>query len=412
MASGAPGVAFPTMPAEHVTATPALRADVERLASQLDDWGRRYLTRDWKPALEELRAALGEVEATFERLAALSDPAELLSVAAPLGATGFGWAVELDDLVNNIAFRKMAGALACATAFCPALPETVRASCDFVAGLGLSGGRQLDMARTSLERALVVRTRLLGPADGSTLEAAHALAVCHFFNKAFPEAQALFKAAYDGRKQLLGESHPTTLQSLQRFAEGLTLQGKVAAAEALQRVALSGLEAALGPDHPRTIFSATGLGICFRIRGDFGPALALLQKSAERLARTRGVAHPTTLNTLLTASTCLNHQRQHAEALAVQQPALETAMTALGDDHDTTLLLVIATAISLGELGRFQEALALAQPALPRMLATLGPFHPDVQRMPKYFITWSSRLQAGSGAAALGRGRGRGRGRR
>jgi hypothetical protein len=87
-----------------VAATPALRADVERLASLLDDWGRRYLTRDWRQPLDAALAAADELEAVFARLAALSDPAELLSVAAPLGATGFHWTFAFDDVLRIGAF--------------------------------------------------------------------------------------------------------------------------------------------------------------------------------------------------------------------------------------------------------------------------------------------------------------------
>jgi hypothetical protein len=61
MASCAPSGAAAAAPgAPHVAATPALRADVERVASLLDDWGRRYMSRDWRPALMELQAARGE----------------------------------------------------------------------------------------------------------------------------------------------------------------------------------------------------------------------------------------------------------------------------------------------------------------------------------------------------------------
>jgi tetratricopeptide (TPR) repeat protein len=428
-----------------VAASPALRADVERLAYQLEDWARRYQSREWRPALAELRAARGEVEATFVRLTTLSDPAELLSVAAPLGATGFRWVANLDDLIESPAFSGLALALSRAAVSCGA-PEPVRASCDFVLGEAIYFGSQFSRARPLLERALEARSRLLGPADVDTLCAQHALGACVHQMGAYAEAQPLIRAAYEGRKRLLGPNDPATLLSLQLFGGSLITLGKAAAGEALLGVAVRGLEEALGPDNPHTLYAVTTLGLRCKDRGDVSQAEALLRRvvegtvaglgeessalglyrselgrlllhtrrpaeaesflrqAVEGLSRIRGAAaDPTMLQLRSDISVCLYDQGRHAEALALQQQLLATATAALGANHETTICMAMFTARTLAALGRHQEALALAQPTLPRAQATLGPDDPDTRAL----STLISKLQAGANAPAHGRGRGR-----
>ena len=220
MAGGAPAGAT-----DAGAASPALRADVERLASLLDDWGRRYLTRDWRPALEAVRAASGEVESLFARLAALGDPAELLSAAAPLGASGFHWALDLHALIDFRAFKPAADAL-CRASEASGAPEVVRASCAFAAGLALIETGLRPQARPLLERTLALRTRVLGVNSREALDVQHLLGVGKYFLRAYDEAEGVLRAAYEGRKRLLGPGDASTLLTLQYLAACVGLTGK------------------------------------------------------------------------------------------------------------------------------------------------------------------------------------------
>jgi hypothetical protein len=247
MAGGAPAGAT-----DAGAASPALRADVERLASLLDDWGRRYLTRDWRPALEAVRASSGEVESLFARLAALGDPAELLSVAAPLGATGFRWAVAFDRALLLGAFGAMADAL-CRAAEASGAPEVILSSCAFAAGTAHCAADDLDRARPLLERAVALRVRFLGVTSREALDAQLILGACMYKQDALAEAEVVLRAAYDGCKRLLGPGDASTLRILEHLATCVELLGNVRQGEALLGVVLQGQEAALGPDHPRTL---------------------------------------------------------------------------------------------------------------------------------------------------------------
>jgi len=407
-----------------VAASPALRADVERLAFQLDDWGRRYLTREWRPALEELRAARGEVAATLERLAALSDAAELLSVAAPLGATGFRWAADLIDSMERVAFIGMGRALHHAADSCPALPELVRASVDHAAARARLLEREFEQAARLLERALEARTRLLGPADGATLDTTHALGVCMHAQYLFAEAQSLLKAAYDGRKRLLGPNDPATLHSLQLFCHSAIITGQTATVEALLRVTMAGQEAALGPDHPHTLGTVELQALLCTRRLDLAAAEALYRRtlagnaaahgeasfytlqSRRRLiecllqlpgrkqealplcaqqvvvtSHALGASHPDTLQAIGRQAECLVSVGRSAEALPLARTALETAKAALGPTHDTTLFLTTLMGVALFKAGRPAEARELVQRELPAMRALRGDADPKVQTM-------------------------------
>jgi tetratricopeptide (TPR) repeat protein len=397
-----------------VAATPALRADVERLASRLDDWWRRYLTRDWQPALTDLRAAHEEAKALFFRLAALSDGAELLSVAAPLGATGFRWATELpaeDRFADTLAFHDLARALQKAAEAC-GTPEIVRASCGLVAGRSFFCECHAHLAQALLEGALEVRRRLLGASSREALDAQHELGAFHCHQGRYAEAEAAFRAAYDGRKRLLGAGDADTLRSLQCLADSLTEQaGKAAAGEALLRVALQGLEAALGPDHPYALnalyslgyaakergelaaaegffrraldSSASGLGedheatcdqreelgSCLMLQGRHAEAEPHLRHLAELWPRTRGAADPFALAAQMNLATCLTRQGKHSGALDVLRPALAAASAELGSTHRSTLTLAEGVIEALVALRSFSEAKALAERTLPRLRA-------------------------------------------
>jgi hypothetical protein len=414
----APAAAAPDAPAAQtaVAATASLRADVERLAWLLEEWVQRYLTRDWRAAVAAALAASDDLEAMFERLAALSDPAELLSVAAPLGATGFAWAVNLvmiDDS-NLGSFYGLAAALLRAAESC-AVHETVRASCEYVAGL--VAGYEGDMAEglRLLSRAQAVRARVLGPASREALDALSAMGRYKLVFSA-SEAEALFKEAHEGLTRLLGAGAVATLQSLCNQAQSLEVQGKCAEAEALYGTVLQGQEAALGPDHPDVCATAGHIGDCCEARKDlataehhfwralnscaaglgeghentlrFGMLLAcfftrherwadaapLYTRAMEQATLHFGAADPLTLEAQAGLTLCLVSQKFFKSAVKLLTPVLE----ALGAPHESMRQrLVVLMVQSLAGVGRTHAALALAQRELPDMLAALGPENPN-----------------------------------
>jgi tetratricopeptide (TPR) repeat protein len=400
-----------------VAATPALRADVERVASLLDDWGRRYQSRDWRPALAAARAARDEVQSLFERLAALSDPAELLSAAAPLGATGFRWAAELpmgDRFIECPAFHALGRALRRAGET-SGVAETVRASCDFGAGIACGTMELCDGAFPLLERALAVRERALGAGSREALDVRHALGQLRFETAEWAEAEPQLKAAYDGRKRLLGPNHPATLHSLQYLAMTLHSGGKAAAGEALLGVALAGLEAALGPSHPFVLATLNNLGTFYVVRRDPAAAEALFRRSLEGCVDGLGEPHKETRVSRLNLAHCLLRlerpseaeplfrraaerntegaddedavraeasvqvvecmvrTERYAQALARARSIAKTVGAALGKSHPSSTHLVLVTAEALAGLGRMQEAGELAAREHPRLCAELGP---------------------------------------
>jgi tetratricopeptide (TPR) repeat protein len=449
-ASGAPDVALdagvasaavPDAPAAaaapHVAATPALRADVERLASQLDDWGRRYLTRDWKPALDAVRVARDELDAVFDQLSALTEPAELLSVAAPLGATGFKWAVELpvdESFIDDAPFHDMARALHEASMAC-GVPETVQASCDLVVGRSFFCECCEPKARALLERALGAFTRNLGAGSHEALDAQYALGHFHYHRGRYAAAEAALQPAYEGRKRLLGPDDPSTLTALYVLANSHVRQGRGAAGEALMREAQAGLEAALGPDHPHVLntvldlgtralrledypaaerhlrralkSSAAGLGPDHSetqtVRRELARTLLRMQRFADagaqyghlarHLSRTRGPGHEKTLDALAFEGTCLQRSGQQAAALALVSSALPAARAELGAYDGTTVQFISVNIDALSGLGRKAAAVELAERELPGIAEAMGPDHPIVLKL----------------TALLRRGRGAGR---
>jgi tetratricopeptide (TPR) repeat protein len=354
------------------------------------------------------------VEAVFARLSALSDPAELLSVAAPLGATGFRWAVDLIEYISFSAFDGMAVVLHRAAESCGAA-QTVRASCDFAAAV--LRVTQFQLALPLLEGALEVRNRVLGAASREALDVRHALGLCTYHHGAYAEAEPHFKAAYDGRKRLLGARDSATLHSLCNLAMTLHGQGKAAACGALMGVALPGLEAALGPLHPHTLTSVYSLANIAFMRKDYaaaaplfrralegcvaGPlgeehglavlsrdqltdclvgldrpsdAEPLFRRAAELCTRSHGAADERALVAQARLAGCLARQGRHAESLELARATLRAA-SGRGEAPKIAMSLSVLEVDALTALGRVGEALSLAQREQPRMLARLGPDH-------------------------------------
>jgi hypothetical protein len=377
MASGAPPGAAAAAPdaltaaaAPPGAASPALRADVERLASLLDDGGRRYLTRDWRPALEAVRAASGEVESLFVRLVALGDPAELLSVAAPLGATGFHWAVAFDLILPLDAFSAMADALRRAAEAVGA-PEVILSSCAFAAGLAhCATANDFDLARPLLERALALRTRVLGATSREALDAQLMLGVCRYSQGAYAEAEGVLRAAYDGRKRLLGPGDASTLLTLQYLAACVGSTGNDRQAEALLGVALSGLDVALGPDHPLTLAALGSLAEFPLARGADAAAEPMLRRLLDSHIANYGEDDVETGASRHDLADCLLRLGRPAEAEPLYRQEAARLTREHGASHELTLEAIALLSSSLK--GRAAEALELLRPALETATAALG----------------------------------------
>lgn len=71
-----------------------------------------------------------------------------------------------------------------------------------------------EQARTYIERALVIREQVLGPAHSDTAQSLNSLGILSIWQGKYEQAEPLLQRALTIREQILGPMHPDTAQSL------------------------------------------------------------------------------------------------------------------------------------------------------------------------------------------------------
>jgi len=235
--------------------------------------------------------------------------------------------------------------------------------------------------QSHLEKAVLIRTRALGPEHPETLASQCSLARALGYRNQLAQARALYTRVLEGQTRVLGADHPDRLATLSALA-WVTLhsgQHRTAAGEA--QAAYDACLAALGESHIETIRAAQVLATA--LYENFQPAKAE-QLAAENLAlcrRTLGDSHRLTFNSLTTLGLIYQRQRKHAEAEALHREAFAIKQRLLGPEHPSTLISANNIAYALqeqgGQTGKLEEARQLLESVLETKRRVLGPEHPS-----------------------------------
>ena len=164
------------------------------------------------------------------------------------------------------------------------------------------------------------------------------------------------------REKALGPEHPDTATSLNNLAFLLTDQGDLAGARPLFERALAIREKALGPEHPDTAMSLNNLAVLLQDQGDLAGARPLYRARAGDLRKgARPRASQTPIARAAICPACCFVIGHPTEALALGETALAAHDKALGPDHAWTKDSARVTADALDALGRAEEAKALRE---------------------------------------------------
>ncbi len=237
---------------------------------------------------------------------------------------------------------------------------------------------KLPEAKATLERALAIREKVLGPDHLDVAATRINLGTVLEEMGDYPNARAHLERALAMREKALGPDHPDVALSLNNLGIVLMDMGDYEQARATHERALAVQEKALGPDHPDVAASLNNLSNVAMVTGDYARARVTLERALAIWEKALGPDHPDVAGLRINLGVVLRETGEYPQAAATLERARAIWEKALGPDHP-------AVAESLEELGRTlirQGQLQAARPLLERARAlrekALGPAHPDL----------------------------------
>lgn len=232
-------------------------------------------------------------------------------------------------------------------------------------------------AQRQLERAVDLRSRMLGEDNRDTLVTRQTLALVWQDQGKFSQAASMLAKILAVRRRALGENHSDTLETMSALADAYQAQGAYADAEPLFAQVVKGQRRVLGEEHPDTLSSMGNLAVLYRLQGKYSQAETLYTKVWKLQERILGQEHPDTLSTMSNLVVVLRIRGNYAQAEPLSHGVLEARRRILGEDHPDTLLSMNIHALLCQDRGRYSEAEPLFIHVLEARRRVLGPEHPN-----------------------------------
>jgi CHAT domain-containing protein/Tfp pilus assembly protein PilF len=232
--------------------------------------------------------------------------------------------------------------------------------------------------RELAQRAIEIKTEVLGSDHALVAESLNNLAVISFFIGDYDAAGSLWERAVEIRERTLAPDDPRLAQTLNNLANLLQTIGDYDAALPLYERALEIRKQALGPESARVADSLSNLGVLVASMGDYTRARSLLEEAIAIKKKALGPEHPKVASSMNSLAYVLDVIGDYEG----ERPLLEEAMriweATLGPDHPR----VAATLNNIAEIerrtGEFDAALGHYRRSLAISENALGPDHPRV----------------------------------
>jgi tetratricopeptide (TPR) repeat protein len=235
---------------------------------------------------------------------------------------------------------------------------------------------QLNKALPLAEKALKLRTEILGEKHPRTLSSLNNLAMIYKDLGSLGKALPLSESAYRLTKEVLGAKHPRTLISLNNLAMIYKDLGSLDEALPLFESAYRLSKEVLGAKHPNTLISLNNLALIYQDLGRLDEALPLFE-SAYRLSKeVLGAKHPFTLTILNNLASIYQAVGKLDDALPLYESAYRLTKEVLGAKHPNTLTSLNNLAAIYQYLGRLNFAKPLYESCYHLRKEVLGAKHP------------------------------------
>jgi eukaryotic-like serine/threonine-protein kinase len=247
---------------------------------------------------------------------------------------------------------------------------------------GTIGQTYLDLglypeARTQLERAFDLHSRVLGPENPKTLRTMSRLGTAARHQGKYAESEALFRRAMETQRRVLGAGHGDTLYSMNGLGTAYRGEGKYAQAEALDRQDLEIRRRLLGPEHPNTLVPMTNLALDYREQGKYSLAEEISSQTLEMKRRVLGPEHPATLKSMNNLADIYSIQGKYAIAGKIYRETAQIQSRVLGREHPDTLLSMNNLAETFIYQRKYEQAGKLLNQTLEIKSRVFGPGDPN-----------------------------------
>jgi hypothetical protein len=297
-----------------------------------------------------------------------------LALTSVEGQDRFGGAGK-EALSKDTTLRELLDRAAAKLRACNDLDPRTEAELCWIVGVNYRAVGEATKAIGFLERAVQLRSDLLGRDHAATLNAMDSLAVAYSAGGKWDLALPLSEESLKLHKAKLGPEHPDTLISSRNLALAYLHAGKVDLALALCEEALKLSKATLGPEHLETLRGMNCLAAAYRAAGKYDLALPLLEESLKLHKARLGPEHHYTLRTMGMVAVAYQEAGKPDLALPLLEETLRLTKAKLGPDHPDTLRSMNNLAGAYQEAGKLNLALPLLEEALKLHKARLGPEH-------------------------------------
>jgi CHAT domain-containing protein/tetratricopeptide (TPR) repeat protein len=219
-------------------------------------------------------------------------------------------------------------------------------------------------ALTTIERAVEIREKLLGPEHRETVNALHNLATICFHTGDYARAESLHRRVLSIREKLLGPEDVEVATSLNNLSLVYLETEQYSKAEPLIHRALAIKEKVLGPEHLSLASTLINLGIINQKRGDYASAEPFYQRALAIRKKELGEENPEVAAVLDNLGLLYSELGDYAKAAPLHQKALAIFEAALGAEHPEVAIAVTNLALCYRDLGELNKAEQLHQRAL------------------------------------------------
>jgi tetratricopeptide (TPR) repeat protein len=279
---------------------------------------------------------------------------------------------QIGDLATaeRLAFRGVTGA--------EVLGESQHQHMNSISNLGLVYYHQsrFKEARDQWIRALEMGRKLFGSNYVDT-GIGNQLALLHYQEGRFDEAEKLHVEIYERRMLVLKEHHPETLGAMGSLANTYHFQGRLEEAVAMKIRVLEGRRKYMGENHPETLGAMGSLATTFSDQGHLAEAEDLQEKVMLGRKEQWGDQNPEFLSAKGALSYTFYLQKRFSEAEAYQQQVLDVRKNLWGEQHIETLGAMRYLAKTYHGQKRLDKAAELQQQAKIGIGTLLGENHPE-----------------------------------
>jgi serine/threonine protein kinase/Flp pilus assembly protein TadD len=230
-----------------------------------------------------------------------------------------------------------------------------------------------------LEQAVAIGRKTLGPGP-ELAQSLHDLGVTEGQGARLDAARITLEEALAMRRKFLGPQHPETAVSESELGRVLADQGRFVEAEIHCRLALAIRRKVLGPRDHETASSMNDLAHLLQHKGDRAEAERLFRATVELNRETRGPKHPDVGTALANLAGTIGERGDYAAAEKMFREALAITGESLGTEHPRYAQRLAGLASVLRLEGKLSEAESRNAQALAISRPALGPDHPTVAR--------------------------------